>query len=260
MRLDKYLTEAAVGRRKEVIGLIKRGAVCVNGTVIFEPSFMVDESGDEISFQNEIVTHSGREYYMFHKPAGCISARSDDNHKTVFAYLEEIHNNGLFPVGRLDKDTEGLLFITNDGDFNHNLMFPQKAVEKTYFFWALGTLGEKEIVLFEQGISLGMDEKITKPAKLEVISTGGYHTFQDEIESLRVTEKKGTGRDVLVVSGKVTVVEGRKHQVKRMLKAVGCYVIYLKRISVGGVFLDETLKKGEVRKLTEEEVALLMQT
>jgi len=194
---------------------------------------------------------------MFHKPAGCITARSDENDKTVFDYFQDMNTEGLFPVGRLDKDTEGLLFITNDGEINHQLMYPDKHVDKTYYFWAFGSLDEEQIRQLEAGISINDEEPLTKPATLKVIKSGLFLELKDEIQGTKY-EKVKKNRDVQpVLAGYITISEGRKHQVKRMLRAFGCYVIYLKRISVGSVVLDDTLQKGQYRSLSEEEIKSL---
>ncbi|MEG1087794.1 MAG: pseudouridine synthase, partial [Cetobacterium sp.] len=140
MRLDKFLAESSVGTRKNVRTYIKEGAVKVNGQVITEPAIEIKVSVDAIEYLNKIVDYTGKVYYIFHKPGGCITARKDALNKTVFDYFDGVNMNGIFHVGRLDKDTEGLLLFTNDGEFNHQLMSPQKHVEKKYFFIALGSL------------------------------------------------------------------------------------------------------------------------
>ena len=252
MRLDKFLAESAVGSRKKVREYIKEGSVKVNGEVITEPAIEIDENSDVIQYLNDIVTHTGKVYYMFHKPAGCITARTDAVNKTVFDFFDTTSMNGVFHVGRLDKDTEGLLLLTNDGEFEHKVMHPEKHVEKTYFFWALGSLDEEDRNQLERGICIGQGEEIlTKPAKIEVEKFGVYKEFKHE---MAVDNIDSSHYDQPVVSGYLTISEGRKHQVKRMLKSVGCYVVYLKRISIGGLTLDESLGKGKHRALTEIEI------
>ncbi|MFA9378601.1 MAG: pseudouridine synthase, partial [Lachnotalea sp.] len=244
MRLDKYLAQSSIGRRKAVRGFIKEEKVKVNGQLEIIPATEIDEFSDTIEYLDEIVEHIGNVYYMFHKPSGCITARSDANDKTVLDYFEEVNTNGLFPVGRLDKDTEGLLFLTNDGEFNHRLMYPDKHVNKTYFFWAFGSLSEEQRHQLEEGITIEEGEPLTKQAKVEVIKSGLFASLKDEIDGDKY-EKVKKNRDVQsVVAGYITISEGRKHQVKRMLRAMGCYVIYLKRISIGDVVLDKALEKG----------------
>lgn len=249
MRLDKFLQEAAIGRRKTVRIYIKDGMVKVNGEIVSEPAIDINEKQDVIEYLDKKVIHKGKVYYMFNKPAGCITATKDNIHKTVFDYFNE-DLNGVFHVGRLDKDTEGLLLFTNDGEFEHKIMYPQKHVEKTYFFWALGSLNEERQEQLENGVYIGESKELTKPAKVKVHKCGIYKDYISEIPNNDLKNKDNQS----VVCGYLTISEGQKHQVKRMLKAVGCYVIYLKRISIGGLMLDESLKMGEYRSLTEKEI------
>lgn len=258
MRLDKFLAQSGVGTRKKVRTYIKEGTVKVNGQVITEPAIEIKESTDIIEYLGKVVAYTGKVYYMFHKPGGCITATKDTVNKTVFDYFDDINMNGLFHVGRLDKDTEGLLLLTNDGDFEHELMSPQKHVEKTYFFWALGYLDGEDRKQLERGISIGKDEILTKPAKIEVEKCGMYKEFEQEMNIRKYYNMESNHYEQPVISGYLTISEGRKHQVKRMLKAVGCYVIYLKRISIGGVVLDESLEEGQYRLLREVEIQKLL--
>ena len=156
MRLDKFLAQSSIaaGRTKEVRTYIKDGMVKVNGDVITEPAVEVDESFDIIEYLGIVVAYTGKVYYMFNKPTGYITARKDTVRKIVFDFFDDINMNGVFHVGRLDKDTEGLLLLTNDGEFEHELMHPQKHVEKTYFFWALGALEKENMEQFRCGGAL----------------------------------------------------------------------------------------------------------
>ena len=258
MRLDKFLAESNIGRRKEVRTYIKEGMVKVNGDVITEPAIEINESSDVIEYLGKVVNYTGKVYYMFNKPAGYITARKDIVNKTVFDFLDDVNMNGVFHVGRLDKDTEGLLLFTNDGEFEHQLMYPQKHVEKTYFFWALGSLDKEDRKQLEQGIYMGKGEILTKPAKIEVQKCGMYKEFKHEMAIENLYNIDSNHYNQPVVSGYLTISEGRKHQVKRMLKAVGCYVVYLKRVSIGGLMLDESLKKGQYRFLTDVEIQKLL--
>lgn len=260
MRLDKYLAEASVGTRKVVRNYVKDGKVSVNNQVITDPAMEFDENNDVVKYLEQVIIHTGKVYYMFYKPAGCISARKDANRKTVLDYFDLVNINGLFPVGRLDIDTEGLLFLTNDGEFNHQLMHPKKHVDKNYFFIAFGSLDLEDKKRLETGINIGLDEFMTKPAKIKIVKEGLYQEFKmlKEMEIDKVIYKKKIMDLQPVVSGYLTISEGRKHQVKRMLKAVGCYVVYLKRVSIGEVMLDESLQKGQYRTLTEEEIHKLI--
>ena len=186
-------------------------------------------------------------YYMFHKPRGCITAVTDETHPTVMEYFSSEKVEGLHPVGRLDKDTEGLLLITNDGKWNQEIMHPENHVPKTYFFWALGTLDEEKIRQIETGVELrGMTAKPAWIKRCEIKTLG-------EILDLAGGIRVGNRKDQEVFSGTIVITEGKKHQVRRMLKAVGCYVVYLKRIAIGNLHLDDTLCKGDYRELTENE-------
>ena len=258
MRLDKFLAESSVARRKEIRIYIKEGRVKVNREVITEPAIEINESSDVIEYLGKVVNYAGKLYYMFNKPAGYVTARKDVVNKTVFSFINDVNMNGVFHVGRLDKDTEGLLLFTNDGEFEHQLMYPQKHVEKVYFFWALGSLDEKDRKQLEQGIYIGKDEILTKPAKIEVQKRGIYKEFKYEMPIEKLYNIDSNHYNQPVVSGYLTISEGRKHQVKRMLKAVGCHVVYLKRVSIGGLMLDESLGKGQYRLLTEVEIQKLL--
>jgi len=258
MRLDKFLAESCIGRRKEVRTYIKEGMVNVNGDMITEPAIEINENSDVIEYLGKVVAYTGKVYYMFNKPAGYITARKDTVNKTVFDFFYDVNMNGVFHVGRLDKDTEGLLLLTNDGEFEHQLMYPQKHVEKTYFFWALGSLDEEDRKQLEQGIYIGKGEILTKPAKIEVQKCGMYKEFKHEMAIENLYNIDSNHYNQPVVSGYLTISEGRKHQVKRMLKAVGCYVVYLKRVSIGELMLDESLEKGQYRFLTEVEIQKLL--
>lgn len=258
MRLDKFLAESSVGRRKIVRIYIKEGLVKVNGKVITEPAMDIDENSDVIKYLGKVVTYTGKVYYMFNKPAGYITARKDKAHRTVFDFFDDDKMNEVFHVGRLDKDTEGLLLLTNDGEFEHKLMHPQEHIEKTYFFWALGSLDEKSRKQLEQGIYIGKGEILTKPARIEVHKCGMYKDFKHEMPIDNLSNIDSNQYNQPVVSGYLSITEGRNHQVKRMLKAAGCYVVYLKRVSIGGLMLDESMEKGQYRLLTEVEIQKLL--
>lgn len=258
MRLDKFLAQSGVGTRKKVRIYIKECMVKVNGKVIREPAVDINELIDVVEHLDKVVHYKSKVYYMFHKPAGCITATKDAACKTVFDFFHGVNMDGIFHVGRLDKDTEGLLLLTNDGEFEHRLMCPQKHVEKTYFFWALGSLEKEDIRQLERGIYIGRGKILTKPAKIKVEKQGIYKEFKNEMVIGNSYNMESSHCEQLVVSGYITISEGCKHQVKRMLKAVGCYVVYLKRTSIDGLMLDETLKRGEYRLLTEVEVQKLL--
>ena len=197
------------------------------------------------------------EYYIFNKPRGCITARRDERHRTVMDYFPEEMREKVFPIGRLDKDTEGMLIFTDDGQLFFDLMQPGKKVSKTYFFWAKGEIGEEKIRELEAGAAIYPDKSLlTSPARLEILERRVLadikHLLTDEDEKL--TRKKG---ETPVFSGLLTITEGKKHQVKRMIKYAGCKVVYLKRVAIGALSLDENLKIGEYRALTDTEIMKL---
>ena len=229
MRLDKYLCETGFGTSSQVKDLLKKGQVMVNGEVVKKPELKINETTDQILCQGKKASYQKNIYLMLHKPAGAVSATEDNREKTVLDLVRpEDRKNGLFPVGRLDKDTEGLLLLTDDGELAHRLLSPKKHVDKTYYAKIDGQVTEKHIEQFREGLDIG-DEKKTLPAVLTILSSGS----PSEIE--------------------ITIHEGRFHQIKRMFEAVGCKVIYLKRLSMGSLVLDETLPLGEYRSLTEAE-------
>ena len=232
MRLDKFLTEMGFGTRSEVKKLLKTKQITINGEVVTKPEIKVEPETDQISYKGERVTYYEYEYYLFYKPAGCVTATEDRVHKTVMDYLTDTVRSDLFPVGRLDIDTEGLLLITNDGALAHDLLSPAKHVEKTYYAIIDGMVTEEDVNYFKNGVDIG-EEKLTKPGKLHILKSKP----ESEIE--------------------LTITEGRFHQVKRMFEAVGKKVLYLKRISMGPLQLTDDLKPGEYRPLTEEEITAL---
>lgn len=197
------------------------------------------------------------EYYMLYKPCGCITARRDARHRTVMDYLPEEKRDVVFPVGRLDEDTEGLLVLTDDGALCASLLNPTSHVEKTYFFYALGDLSEEVREKIESGIKLyPTKDVISKPARVEVL---GQTALKDVKNLLCGKDIKLANRrpDTTVIFGNVTVTEGKKHQVRRMLMYAGCRIVYLKRISMGALSLDEALSPGEYRPLTPDEINAL---
>ncbi|MDQ0224537.1 pseudouridine synthase [Metabacillus niabensis] len=236
MRVDKLLANIGYGSRKEVKKLLKTGVVVADGIVIKDPKTHVDPEKQQITVNGEKIEYKEFVYLLMNKPAGYLSATEDDYQETVIDLLEmEDAILQPFPVGRLDKDTEGLLFLTNDGQLAHQLLSPKKHVPKTYFATILGKVTEADIDAFKQGVELD-DGYVTKPAKLEILSAGNQSTIH------------------------VTITEGKFHQVKRMFEAVGKKVTYLKRISMGPIVLDEEeLNLGEYRDLTDEEVEALRQ-
>lgn len=240
MRLDKYLADCGIGTRSEVKKYIKAKQIAVNGEVISKPDIKIDENKDTVCFKGQPVVYEKYVYYLFHKPAGCVTAKQDHLHKTVMDYFpEELRAKDIAPVGRLDLDTEGLLLLTNDGPLTHHLLSPTHHIPKTYY-----AILDKEVPLsaieqFEKGVDIG-DEKLTLPAELKILPV----CMADEGESEKSKAAVGTP----IYSAELTIHEGRFHQVKRMFEAVGCKVLYLKRLSMGNLELDD-LKVGEYRKL-----------
>lgn len=232
IRLDKYLADMGIGTRTEVKQLIKKGQVCVNGAVCKKPEQKVEKITDSITCQGAEIVYEKYVYYMLHKPAGYVSAVTDERYPTVVSLIDNPKGYKLFPAGRLDLDTEGLLLLTNDGGLAHELLSPRKHVAKTYYAKINQAVTKEDVRHFLQGVDIG-DDKMTLPAKLEILETN----TKDEIL--------------------LTITEGRYHQVKRMFEAVGKKVLYLKRMSMGALQLDEGLEKGKYRLLTEDEIRLL---
>ena len=226
MRLDKFLVATGVCTRSEAKNYIKKGMITVNGKVVKENDLKIDENTDEICFRGESIGYQEYMYYLLHKPAGVITATVDEKDKTVMDLLTNVNKKDLSPVGRLDKDTEGLLLITNDGELAHRLLSPKRHVDKTYLVHTKMPVAEEDANALSQGVDIG-EKEITLPAKVQIIDEG----------------------KILL-----TICEGKFHQVKRMLQAIGNEVTYLKRISFGPLTLEDSLEKGKFRPLTEEEI------
>lgn len=225
MRLDKLIVECGLASRSEAGRLIRGGKATVNGLTVKKPDFKVDENNDEIFLLGKKVCYKKFTYIMLNKPEGYVSATEDPNEKTVLDLVSlEDRRKGLFPCGRLDKNTLGLVILTNDGDGAHYVLSPKHHVEKVYKFECASPLSNDSIVALENGVNIG--EYTTKPCK---ISMDG---------------------DCV---GKITLTEGKYHQIKRMLEAVDNKITYLERISFGGIALDPSLSRGEWRYLTAEE-------
>ncbi len=187
-------------------------------------------------------------YYMFNKPAGCITANRDEEHQTVMDYLQDVYVDGLHAVGRLDKDTEGLLLITDDGKWTQEILHPDRKVPKTYFFWSMGEVDEEKIQKIRDGVELRGGAAL--PAELVPDTVAKLEDIRDIVRNISVENQL----EQPVYSGYLTVCEGRKHQVKRMIRAIGGYVVYLKRVSIGNLKLDDSLAIGKYRKLTKKEL------
>jgi len=227
MRIDKYLSDCNIATRSELKKIIRNKQVTVNDVIVSDPGFHVNDS-DVVSYKGQVISYSKYMYIILNKPAGVVTAREDKNDRTVMDLIHENYKD-LSPVGRLDKDTEGFLLITNDGMLNHNMLSPAKHVDKSYFVRLETDICDGDINSLENGVNIG-DKDITMPAVCSRIS----------------------GNEVIL-----TICEGRFHQVKRMMEAVGNKVIYLKRLSFGPLQLPDDLSLGEYRFLNEEEMEMI---
>ena len=238
MRLDKFLVACAVGSRTEVKNLLKAGRVTVNGKKEKSAKLQINEDTDEICFDGEKLEYEEFVYYMMNKPQGVISATEDPKHKTVLDLLDDYARaKEVFPVGRLDIDTHGLLLLTNDGKLAHALLSPKRHVDKTYLAQINGVMTDADVETFAQGVPL--KDFTCQPAKLELVSVD--------------TEKE----ESLV---RVTIAEGKFHQVKRMVAYCGKEVVDLQRLTMGTLTLDEDLKRGVWRRLSKEELEGLLES
>lgn len=238
IRLDKFLSEMGVGTRQEVKQYIRKGKVEVDGEIAKRPELKVDETKANVILDGERIGYASYVYYMLNKPSGVVSATEDKREKTVIDLIKGQKRKDLFPVGRLDKDTEGLLLITNDGDLAHQLLSPKKHVDKVYRARIEGQVTAEDAALFAKGLEIDDEDGAWRamPAKLNILSSGP----ESEVE--------------------ITIREGKFHQIKRMFEAVDKKVVYLKRLSMGSLRLDETLALGEYRELTEDEVQALKES
>lgn len=278
MRLDKFLADMGVGSRSDLKKAIRKSLVTVNGAVEKDPGAQVSAE-DHICFDGAEIRYAEQQYYMLHKPAGVLSASEDRRQTTVVDLInlnDELVRKDLFPVGRLDKDTEGLLIITNDGPLAHQLLVPKHHIDKTYYAIVTGTITEDDQRAFTRGIRY--DEKLTAlPATLRVLSTGktvadlrrelGFTTTSERFLRTRLAGPAFIGAeepaditdDTLVSEVEITIQEGKFHQIKKMVKALpgGKEILYLRRISMGALRLDPNLAPGEFRKLSEDEIKIL---
>ena len=232
IRLDHYIAECGIASRKQATALIRAGAVCVNGEIVKSPGLKIEVT-DSVTCNGTKLTYERFVYYCLNKPAGVVTATKDNLSKTVMELLKGVNTKGLFPVGRLDKDTEGMLLITNDGDLCHELMAPRKHVRKTYYVISDGMLTDEDLDSLRNGIDIG-DDRPCLPCTI---------SYLGPVDSN--------------YSYELTITEGRFHQVKRMFIACGKTVVFLKRTAIGGLELDEALKVGEFKKLTCEDLDLL---
>lgn len=231
LRLDKFLTEMGKGSRSQVKTYISKGRVTVNGEIIKRPEYKISPENDIVNLEGEKVNYSQWEYYMLNKPAGCVSATEDKHFPTVVSFIEDAVRKDLFPVGRLDKDTEGLLLITNDGALAHELLSPKKHVAKTYYARIEGKVTAEDVTAFRKGLDIG-EKNLTKPAELVILKV-----IQNQKLKLLLPKE-----NIIRLSG---CLKNRKK------------VIYLKRLSMGSLKLDETLATGAYRPLTKSELQAL---
>ena len=235
MRLDKFLVACAVGSRTEVKNLLKAGRVTVNGKKEKSAKLQINEEKDEIRFDGQVLEYEEFVYYMMNKPQGVISATEDSKHRTVLDLLDDIaRTKEVFPVGRLDIDTHGLLLLTNDGQLAHALLSPKRHVDKTYLAHVEGIMVQEDVETFVKGIPL--KDFTCQSAKLELVSL-------DSVKNQSLV--------------RVTIAEGKFHQVKRMVAYCGKEVVDLQRLTMGTLVLDENLERGEWRRLTKEELEVL---
>ena len=229
IRLDKFLADMGRGTRSQIREMAKKGRISINGQPLKKTDLKVDPERDAVAVDGQPVAYVTHEYYMLHKPAGVVTATEDNLHRTVMDLLKTARKD-LFPVGRLDIDTEGLLLITNDGELAHQLLSPKKHVDKVYFARVAGALPEDAAQRMAEGMTL-RDGTPVLPAELAIDGTDGDETLV-----------------------RLTIREGKFHQVKRMFEALGCRVTYLKRLSMGPLALDPELPCGAARPLTEQEI------
>ena len=237
MRLDKFLGDHNVGTRKQIKEYVKNGRCSINGIPVKKADIHIDENADVITFDGIELTFSKFHYYMLYKPDGVVSATTDGRNKTVLDLLKDENVKGLNPAGRLDIDTVGLLLLTDDGGLIHRLLSPKKHVDKTYEVHLEKELSDEDISKLESGVDIGDKKDNGDP----------YLTMQ-----ARVIRKENDDKGNPVVH--LIIHEGRFHQVKRMMEAVGNKVVFLKRITFGPLFLDEALLPGQYRPLTENEL------
>lgn len=229
MRLDKFLAHYGLGTRKEVKNLIHKGHISINNEIIRKDDFKIDSDQDTVVADGQIISYKEFVYIMLNKPAGYVSATKDNLHPTVIDLIKGYSQYDLFPAGRLDKDTEGLLIITNDGDFSHKLLSPKRHHSKIYYALIDGVMTSDDIIKFKEGILID-----------------GYRCFPANLDIITVTENQS---EVYI-----EIYEGKFHQIKKMVQATGKKVIYLKRLEIKSLVLDKNLQPGQYRELTDDEL------
>ena len=228
IRIDKYLCDMSIGSRSEIKEYIRKKLITVDGVVVTDPGMKISEDS-AVTFKGEPLQYKQFRYYMLNKPQGVVSATKDNIDTTVMDLLKDVNTRDMFPVGRLDKDTEGLLIITNDGELSHRLLSPRSHVDKCYLVQLMHSITADDIKSLSKGVDIG-DDTLTLPAKVEAIAADRIY---------------------------LTITEGRYHQVKRMLEAVGNKVVFLKRVRFGPLELDSDLAPGQYRELDDSEIIML---
>ena len=228
IRIDKYLCDMSIGSRSEIKEYIRKKLITVDGVVVTDPGMKISEDS-AVTFKGEPLQYKQFRYYMLNKPQGVVSATKDNIDTTVMDLLKDVNTRDMFPVGRLDKDTEGLLIITNDGELSHRLLSPRSHVDKCYLVQLMHSITADDIKSLSKGVDIG-DDTLTLPAKVEAIAADRIY---------------------------LTITEGRYHQVKRMLEAVGNKVVFLKRVSFGPLELDSDLAPRQYRELDDSEIIML---
>ncbi len=246
-RIDKFLADSGFGTRSQVKQLLKKGVVSVNGEIIKKPETKVTPETDTIICQGKTLSYSKFVYYMLHKPAGCITATEDSRQETVLSLLKGVPVKGLFPVGRLDKDTEGLLLITNDGALTHHLLSPKHHVDKTYLVLADGLVTDEDLAVLEKGVDIS-EGILTLPADARLLKT---HPEKSDLPAAAHIHLDGDAPRSLA---RLTIHAGKFHQVKRMCQYCGYKVKELNRTKIGKLSLDSNLEVGQVRELSEKEI------
>ena len=250
IRLDKYLSDAGVGTRSQVKSYIRKGLVTVNGYIVKQPELKINTGQDIITFKNDVIALSDFDYYILNKPAGYVSATRDNLAPTVLSLLDT-NRKDLFPVGRLDKDTEGLLLISNDGTLAHRLLSPRSHVDKTYYAVLDGCVTESDVILFASGVEIGDEDLDTAmPARLEILASPLKLISSYYNENVPLNDSLGYVM--------ITIQEGKYHQVKRMFQSINRKVLYLRRMSFGPITLSDELAPGQYRRLSDEEIARLL--
>ncbi|MCI8455049.1 MAG: rRNA pseudouridine synthase [Lachnospiraceae bacterium] len=262
LRLDKFLADMAQGSRSQIRAMAKNGLITVNGVTEKRPERKIRIPDDMVTLAGKPVSYTVMEYFMLNKPKGVVSATEDKRHKTVIDLIQTPSRRDLFPVGRLDLDTEGLLLLTNDGALAHRLLSPKKQVDKVYMADCLGEVPGTAIQMFAKGLILP-DGLCCLPASLVICGVrqrnveDGIRPPADNTPPFVKDTQDACGTDDKITTVRLTIREGKFHQVKRMMEAVGCPVLSLKRLSVGPLTLDPKLLPGEYRRLTKKEVELL---